>query len=366
MKNLLRNPLWKPSLVSFIILGIFILLATGSLQLDLLGLNMRIDKEFLGNNAYKETENHIYYDGYKTTTGQQDGHGRWHGLIKIDWVLDKAYTEEVRMEHGVRQGLSTKTYPDGRKVEEHYFNGRKYELKKAAAGKTGQSAFQILTDRYPWFLFSMNAWGFEDHMVETCMDTIETLLNTYEFDMTEFESYYEDVLDILAETHYDSLVMLNSELSVIKGLDELKNSELRMALIDGYRSNTSTYDNIVVTYPKYLAAMNDSGITDEIFEEFLVALEDSMDNNGPFDTRDPFFTDSVDSRLFTALSGMLEELLSAGARSGPILKGVLAGRQNTIMEMSSNLNLLKNTAGCKTEYKRSCPCCYNHHVAAAA
>jgi hypothetical protein len=348
MKNLLHKPLWRRSLLSLVILGFFVLIAVGSFQLDLLGLNIRVKKEYLGNNAYKETENHQYYDGYKTTTGQQDGHGRWHGLIKIDWVLDKPYTEEVRMEHGVRQGISTKTYHDGRKVEEHYFNGRKYELKKAAYSETGQSAFQLLGDRYPWFLFSLNGWGFDDNMVEACIDTIETLLGTYEFEMSEFESYYDDVLDMLGESPYDSLILLNSELSLLKGLDELKNSELRMALIDGYRANISTYDNIVVTYPGYLAAMNDSGITSEDFEQFLVALEDSMDNNGPFDPQDPFFTDSVDSRLFTALSGMLQELMSAPAMAGPVLKSAESLKLKTIRGMFPEIVSLAKEAGVKS------------------
>jgi hypothetical protein len=348
MKNLLRNPLWKPSLVSFIILGIFILIATGSLQLDLLGLNIQMVKEYQGNGKYKVSEYHQHKDALKIYEGNQNEYGRWQGPVKIEWLGDNPYTEEVRMEDGIRQGLSTRTYPDGRKVEEHYFNGRKYEFKKAAFGKAGQSAFQLLGDRYPWFLFSLNAWGFDDGMVEACMDTLETLLSTYEFEMAEFETYYEDVLDILGETPYDSLTSLNSEISVLKGLDELKNSELRMALIDGYRANISTYDNIVVTYPGYLAAVNDSGISNEDFEQFLVALEDSMDNNGPFDPQDPFFTDSVDSRLFVSLSGMLAELLSAGVTSGPIMKSAASGKMNNIREMFPKIYSQRNAATVKS------------------
>ena len=67
-----------------------------------------------------------------------------------------------------------------------------------------------------------------------------------------------------------------------------KNSELRMAVIDGYSANISTYDNIVITYPGYLAAMNDSGVTNDVFEQFCVAPEDSMDNYGAVEPEDPF------------------------------------------------------------------------------
>ena len=101
-------------------------------------------------------------------------------------------------------------------------------------------------------------------MVESYMDTLETILNTFVFELPEFETYYEDALDILRETPYDSLITMNSDLSIIQGLDALKNSELRMAVIDGYRANISTYDNVVVTYPGYLAALNDSGVTKRI------------------------------------------------------------------------------------------------------
>jgi hypothetical protein len=77
-KNLLRNPLWKQSLVSFIILGLFVLIATGSLQLDLLGINIQIYRDDLGNGRYKVSEYHQYKDAPKTYEGRQDRYGRWH------------------------------------------------------------------------------------------------------------------------------------------------------------------------------------------------------------------------------------------------------------------------------------------------
>jgi hypothetical protein len=348
MKNLLRNPSWKPSLVSFVILGIFILIASGSLQLDLLGLNIQMVKDYLGNGRYKVSEYHQRKDALKTYEGNQDEYGTWQGPVKIEWYGDNPYTEEVRMTDGVRQGLSTRTYPDGRKVEEHYFNGRKYEFKKVATGQTGESAFQLLGTRYPWFLFSLNAWGFGDNMVEACMDTIETLLGTYEFEMTAFDTYYEDVQNMLSETPYDSLLMLNSELSVIKGLDDLKNAELRMAVIDGYRANISTYDNVVTTYPGYLAALNDSGVTNGDFEQFCMALEDSMASYGSIEPDDPFLSDSVDSWMFRALAGMLEPLLNQPVQSLTLLKSTFTMGRNDIPGMYGKILSMKNLSAVKT------------------
>jgi hypothetical protein len=347
MKNLLRNPLWKPSLVSFLILGIFILIATGSLQLDLLGLNIKMYKDYLGNGKYKVSEYHQHKDALKTYEGKQDEYGRWQGPVKIEWLGDNSYTEEVRMHDGLREGLSTRTYVDGHKVEEHYLNGRKYELKKIAQGKAGLSAYQLLGERYPWFLFSLNAWGYEDNLVESYMDTLETLINTYEFEMAEFDTYYEDALDILSETPYDSLVTMNSDLSVIQGLDVLKNSELRMAVIDGYRSNVSTYDNVVVTYPGYLTALNDSGVTNEDFEQFCAALEDSMASYGSIEADDPFLSDSVDSWLFTALSGMVSSLINKSTQSIATLKSTIPINRNNLPGIVGKINSLRKTSAMK-------------------
>ena len=183
MKHISNKQNLGQSLLSLLILFTFVLFAAGSFVLNNLDLGIRVDKEHTKTGEYIETEFHKSFDGYRTTTGNQDGHGRWQGQVHILTMGDEDFEEDVRMEHGVRQGLSILTYPGGRKVEEHYFNGRKYDFKKAAHGKIDQSAFQLLGDRYPWFLFSLNAWGYEDNIVEACMDTIETILNTNEFEM---------------------------------------------------------------------------------------------------------------------------------------------------------------------------------------
>ena len=50
------------------------------------------------------------------------------------------------------------------------------------------SAFQILDNKYPWFLFSLYASGFDSVYVEAFMDTVEILLNTYPVEITEFDT----------------------------------------------------------------------------------------------------------------------------------------------------------------------------------
>ena len=60
MKNLLHNPLWKPSLVSLHHPGLFYRDCHRFFSIGIIGLNMKIYKEYLGNKAYKVTEYHQY------------------------------------------------------------------------------------------------------------------------------------------------------------------------------------------------------------------------------------------------------------------------------------------------------------------
>ena len=105
------------------------------------------------------------------------------------------------MVHGKRQGLCTRTYPDGRTEEEHYLNGMRIDLKKAADRDLDNSpAFDLIQDRYPWFLFAMEAFGFDKTYVRNYLDTTETLLASYAFEPEEFNDYYGQVLDSISET----------------------------------------------------------------------------------------------------------------------------------------------------------------------
>jgi hypothetical protein len=307
MKNLLRKlSLWQ-SLLSLGILGIFIVLAVGSLDLELLGLDIKVYTDYQGNGVYKVSEYHQMKDQLKTYTGKRDEYGRWQGKVEIQWLGDNPYTENATFEHGLRQGISTRTYPDQHQVEEHYLNGIKYDLKKAAWGDlTDVSAFQILENKYPWYLFSLNGWGFGDADVKAFTDTLEMVMNTYEFTASEFDTYFDNALSSLEETPFDSILVLNSNLVILNGLDAIKSSELRLAVIDHYRSqNTPTFSIISTKYPNYLHFLNDSGVVNLDVEKFCNDLDDSLAVFGTLNGEDPFFADSVDSRLFTALSSFI-------------------------------------------------------------
>jgi len=303
-KRLNKKTLWH-SFLSVIVLGIFILLAAGSL-IDFL----KYDLKYLGNGIYEETD---YYGTQKTiTTGTRDDKGRWHGLVKIksDYSdYEEMTEEEVTMNHGARHGFSSTTvYRDSRIMNytDFYYMGNNLaedHLDKAAEiSSTDSSAYQVLGDKYPWHLITLNTFGFDSLYIKTYMDTLETLLSAKEFKAEEFNTYYGEVVDSLTETPYDSLITLNSNLTMHQGLSEMKNSEFRMAIIDRYWSNGKTTYNIVnTTYPGYLKAMNDSGIVNQDFELFCHIMDSCMSSYGVLNEEDPFFIDSIDSRIYSAL-----------------------------------------------------------------
>jgi hypothetical protein len=314
-KHLSKKSFWQ-SLLSVAVLGIIFLLAVGTIDNEPI-----VDMEWLGGDEWRIT---TYYDDKEnkvtTCTGERDGYGRWKGPLSRVVKSEKIeYTEEVNMVDGKRHGKSKTTYKGGLVLNLCYNMGYMIDCKKSAHISTADiSAFQVLRNKYPWFLYSLNAFGFEDVYVEPYMDTLETLLYTSEFEPIDFDEYYEDVIDSLSETPYDSIITLNLTFSFVQGKDEVKNDELRMAAIDRYRSDGKTTYNIVkTTYPGYLLSFNEEGVTDQDFEGFCQDLDSLMIGDealyGPLDLEDPFFLDSVDTRLFRAIINLMETEESSSA-----------------------------------------------------
>jgi hypothetical protein len=326
MKKLLIKKTFGQTLLSMIILGVFITLAVGSLVPGDWGVDMEVRTTDTGNGIYKVEETHQYYQSrVRIITGRRDDKGRWHGPVTFEWKGGSR--EEVDMVNGRRHGISTTYEPDGRKIVRNYRDGICKDNKKAARRNgEGIASFQILSGKYPWFLSALNVFDFEDAYVEAYMDTLETVLNTFEFDIAEFDSYYEDALDILGETPYDSIIALQSNLFIVQGLEEMKNAELRLAVIDRYRSKAnSTFDIVGLIYPGYLQMLNDTGVADADFEQFCQDLDDTLETYGSLDPEDSFFTDSVDARLFRALFALMSlDELSASQAKGTMKNEALA------------------------------------------
>ena len=351
MKTHLSNKTLLQLILSLITLIVFIFLAVASSE-AIFGLVVpKAETHQLPDGRWQET---FYTVSQKRiTTGKRNDNGNWTGDVTVKWTGGSyGYTEECTMIDGKRFFLSTTTYnySDANgpiKKESWYSKDILMHNYKAAHGITADaSAYQVLGETYPWYLSSLVACGFDSAYVEAYLDTVDIMLNSYEFEPAEFNSYYEDVSSALEETPYDSIIVLNSDLFLYQGLQEIKKSELRLAVIDHYRTEgSSTFNIISTTYPGYLHSMNDTGVVNQDFEKFCQDMDDSLASYGPLDRDDPYFIDSVDSRLFRALFSILAvELPSSSLAGASIKSAALAYDKEDVINiyhlMGSNLKIL--------------------------
>jgi hypothetical protein len=335
-KHWTKKAFWQ-SLLSVITIGIFILLGLGSTLLDDF---MKYDIICLGNGVYEEKDYHSSF--ILITSGRRD-RGRWQGPVEIEWKARKDgdpenyFIEEVNMVDGLRDGVSKITHYDKdgvETVEIHkysmgFVNDFQRKNKGIFSSTADISAFQVLDNKYPWFLLSLNVFGFDIAYVESYMGAIETKLNTYLYDISKFSDYYGDIVDELGDTPYDSIITLNSQLTMFQGLAAMKNAEFRLAIIDRYLSaGSSTYNIISTTYPGYLLTLNNKGINNQDFKDFCQNMDTRMTSYGALNMQDPFFIDSVDARMFRAILTIMNAGKSFSLSAEPLVKGTLLDYKN--------------------------------------
>lgn len=316
MKKNLFNKTVLYSILSLAILSFYVFISFGCWFLLAQAMPKKTTT-YLGNEIYKTEE--VYYRYKEVFTGPRDPYGRLHGNIVIEKNevddYDEYYvsTEEtVEYVHGWPNGqMEVKHYNESGTLQkttyECYDMGYKLPeclSKNAAINSESISAYQIMSGKYPWYLRSLNGLGFEDSHVETFLDTIETILSTYEFEVSEFDDYYESAFEQLEGTKYDSIATKNQMLFLALGFEKIKNAEFRLAVVDSRRTDTNTYDVIKSTYPNYLNSYYISFIPDSLFKIFCHDFDSLMISYGPLDTEDPFFVDSVDARFFRALDSL--------------------------------------------------------------
>lgn len=303
-----RTSIWN-SFLSVLVLGVFVLLAVGS-DPDLAGIRYEETNEYLGEGMFRNTfiDKRDRERSKTTTIYFKDTEGRYNGMtiIKKESLIYGEYSvEEVNMQHGHRHGKSKTTYADGR-VSYHCYNmGQIVDCQESTRKSlSASSSFQILNDKYPWYLNSLNFLGYDDAYVEAFMDTLESILDPHDFVPESFDQYYQFGIEELEDTPYDSIIVSNVAPSYFKGKEILKNNELRLAIIDRYRSNGLTTKDIVnATYSHLI----DSWYLDhQEFEDFCDDLDSCMNSYGPLDLEDPFFIDSVDIRFARSLIGIIE------------------------------------------------------------
>ncbi|MBN1415273.1 MAG: T9SS type A sorting domain-containing protein [Bacteroidales bacterium] len=320
-----KKTLWQ-FILSITALGFFVLLLIGQ-------------ADYQPEPTIKEISKGVFQEKYYvgrhevSTTGPRDWEGQWHGMVTIK-NGNKGFTEVVEMVHGKRHGKALMTYDDGTKDSCEYSMGEFVRLLKttAYADMADNSAFQIL-GKYPWFMFALNAFGFDDVYIEAFMDTLETVLNTYEFEEAEFHDYMDDALDELDDTPYDSIININADMSMAQGLENLRGDQFRLAVIKRHRSDGSTtYDVVQTTYPGYLLSMNEAGVNDQDFEAFCQDVDSCMDSYGPLDPDDAYFIDSIDTRIYRTLiyfSSMMED--TSSSRKSSLKSIALAYKNNELV-----------------------------------
>jgi Secretion system C-terminal sorting domain len=319
-KHSSKKALWL-SFLSVVTLGIFILLAVGSWAYVPPAHTVQIGKGLWQETYFTRTTKRV-------TTGKHDAQGRWVGNVKSVWTMSSTHvicTEEATMLYGMREGPCTVTY-EHKKPETYIYHQDEQmpKLKYTQRTMADTSGYQILYNRFPWFLISLDAFGFDSMYMKAFIDTIEIMLNAYQFESAEFDDYYQNVLDDLEETPYDSVIAINSDFFLTKGLEEIKNAEIRLAVIDRYRSESSTtYEIVNTTYPGYLHTLNDSAITNQDFEAFCQDLDSCMDSYGVLDPEDTVFIDTLDVRLLRALYAIINVEDSTSASMKRSVKGNL-------------------------------------------
>jgi hypothetical protein len=301
MKKHLSNKLLWQSLLSSIVLGIIIIIAVGSL-----GASAEETKKDIGGGFIEKTIVYTFVDGVKDIyTGKEDGYGVRQGLWTIHSESKDGKTtrkEEVTYVDGIRTGRSKITEGDYIKYV-CYKDGRVYPCTKGERNiAEDASAFQVLTQRYPWFMDKLFLCRYDNEYVEAYLNTLETILDEFGDDPLEFDNYYEDAVDSLTYTPYDSIIQRNSTISLILGMEEVKKDEFRMAVIDRSRSDGKTTHNIMKdTYPGYLESIIELGLTDEDFKGFCHITDSLMDVDdalyGSLDQDNVFFVDTIDQRL---------------------------------------------------------------------
>lgn len=328
-----------PSMLSLLVIGAFI--TTGVMSLEMKYQHV----EYKGGGVY-EAFNDVSETERTTYTGTIDKKDRWHGyttIVSYDSDPFKVHmndrgvrktTEEVRMIHGKREGQSRVTYEydDGTSetiVKCCYVEGvLKYKPSATKGAGEKVSSFQLLQETYPWYLTQLMAFNYDSAYVESYLNKIDSIVNTQFYGDTLFIDLYSETLNQLEETPYDSIVELQSTLTFQLGIEEMKSHEYRQAVVDRFWAGEgSSYEIVKTVYEPFLQYLNASDVTDQEFELFCHVVDSTMDSYEPLDPQDPFFTDSIDSYLYMAMSEIMETEEDTASASSSLKKGTVPLKQ---------------------------------------
>lgn len=314
MKMQLKNKsVWRSFLSAAAMVLLFIIgTGTDYLGFGIPGLSDYEQVSTYEDGQYKRTSENSLAGDYNVWTGPKDVQGRWDGKTTIEEGSmgqggdHRPYSvETVTYVNGLRNGKSLTTYPGGEKPDKEvcYSMGKVISCQKsAAAGPAEVPASQLFFEQYPWYVNALNVRGHSDAFIRAFVDTLETILFAIEPTGDWFINYYDRALDSIEGTSYDTIVYGNSSLSGFMGYDEMKNDEFRLAVVDhALEAGSRTFDIVRTKYPGYLDFIDSLEFSEPEFEVFCDELDSILSTFEPLERNDPFFADSMDSRLYRAL-----------------------------------------------------------------
>jgi len=307
MKKLLqKKSIWQ-SVQAAMALALFVLIALASGGIS--------QQKFKLPDGRYEIARYLSNGKQELIRGNVDSEGRFNGPVEIVYEKDfeRTATEEVNMSAGVRHGTSKKTYANGDVEYWCYEHGElrskgKCDEKSFASVMEEKSAFRILSYEIPWYAFKLDAFDYDSSYMKAYLDTLELLISMKGSDTELFDKYYDESVSELRETPYDSIIQLNSELSIYQGLDIILNHEFRLATLHSYMKSDSNTCNIVKTvYSNYLNTLAGYEVTETDFEGFCKKYDSIMSNYSPVPLDDPFIVDSLDYRMYRTMSQISSE-----------------------------------------------------------
>jgi len=274
----------------------------------------------------------------QSRTGPTDSYGRPDGEneIKIplvplvpqekivDYVIQRNkssndtlyYKVAGHYQEGKRHGWHEYFYPDGTLYDRVYYeNGERTDppenehtdasnVFNPSSAASEVISFRILQQAFPWFLFKMEAYGFELGQVEDFMAALQSRIIFHApWSESEFTSAFRGAVEDIRGS--DTLLVKLYEFVVgIESLMHVRSFELRLAIIDRYRGIAdSTFEILAEHYPDYLNRML-AILNEDAIKAFSDDLDERMDSDGPVDLEDPAHIEIIDERILNALNEM--------------------------------------------------------------
>ncbi len=241
---------------------------------------------------------------------------------EIDWIENNGDTVYYKVigyfKHGKRHGWQEYFYPDGTLYDRVYYaNGKRSDppendeadasnVHNLSSTASEVISFRILQEAYPWFLFKMEAYGFEPDLIEDFMAALQSRIVFHApWSESEFTPAFRESVEDIRES--DTLLVRHYEfIAGIESMLHIRSFELRLAVIDRCLGNGEpTYEILQEHYTDFLEKLL-AILDEEAIRVFTDDLDNRIDSEGPIDLEDPAHIEIIDERILNAINEMFE------------------------------------------------------------